>query len=208
MQTEGLPSFVRRAFLFVVRPFFTYGNYYIYEKDLSRYEEVIKFKPKVPNCIIKVVCTLGDLDKLAAEGYDLKVMDFRPKLEKDALAFCLFVGRKLAHITWVAPNQGAKREIDYLPYKINFEAGEVCSGASFTDPAYRRRGFLSHTYSYIFAYLVKKGVVKDRFTIEVNNVASQKAHAKFTPTIIGIGRYLKILRWQSWKEKPMEETKQ
>lgn len=204
MRKEGLLVFVKRAFLFMLRSvksfFFSYGKYYIYEKELSNASEV-QFKPKIQDCIVKIVSTSKGLDELSAGGYDFKTMNFEQKLRKGALAFCVFVKRELAHVTWVAPNGEAKREIDPLPFKVNFETGEVCSGASFTCPIYRGKGLLSYAYSYIFPYLAKRNILKDKFTIDVNNTASQKALSKFNPTTTGKGHYLKILWWEFWKEE-------
>lgn len=207
LRHEGWRTFIRQGFSFVRNLFFSYGNYYIYEKDLSPADEEMSFKPRI-DCTPGVIAEADELDQLIARGYDFKAMNFRRKLEKGALAFCFFVGKELVHVTWLAPNKEAKQEIDYLPFKVDFRAGEVCSGASSTDPAHRGKGLLAHTYSHVFRYLANDGIVRDRFSIDVNNIASQKAHAKFNPVITGKGRYLKILWWQSWKESPMEGTKQ
>jgi len=206
LRSEGWWAFIRQGFSFVRNLFFSYGNYYIYEKDLSPADEEIKFKPKI-DCTPKVISKPDDFDELIAQGYDFRAMNFRRKLEKGALAFCFFVGKELVHVTWLARNKEAKQEIDYLPFKVDFEAGEVCSGASFTDPAHRGKRLLAHTYCHVFRYSANDGIVKDRFSIDVNNIASQKAHARFNPVITGKGRYLKMLWWQSWKESPMEGTK-
>jgi len=204
LQHEGWLSFLKQGFSFVRNFFFSYGDYYIYERELSGPSET-EFTPKIPDCTLKVVSTAEELDKLIVEGYDFKMMNFKPTLRKGALAFCVFVGQELAHVTWVAPNKETKRQIDHLPFKVNFEAGEVCSGASFTDPAHRGKGLFSCVYSYIFPHLAKEGIVKDKFTIEVSNIASQKTLAKFNPTSTGRGRYLRILWWQSWRETPIKE---
>ena len=207
LRNEGWRAFVRQGFSFVGNLFFSHGNYYIYEKNLSSTDEEIKFKPKI-DCTPRVISKPDEFDQLIAQGYDFRAMNFRRKLEKGALAFCFFVGKELVHVTWLAPNKEAKQEIDYLPFKVDFKAGEVCSGASSTDPAHRGKGLFSPIYSLIFSYLAKDGILKDKFTIEVSNVVSQRALAKFNPVITGKGRYLKILWWQSWKESPMEGTKQ
>jgi len=207
LRHEGWRAFVRQGFSFVGNLFFSYGNYYIYEKDLNSADQEIKIKPKV-DCTLKIISNLYELNELIARGYDFKAMNFRPKLEKGALAFCLFVRQQLASVTWVASTREAKKEIDYIPLKVDFEAGEVCSGASFTAPAHRGKGLFAYTYSYIFPYLANNGVHKDKFSIEVNNIASQRALAKFNPLITSRGRYLKILWWESWKEQPIEEPEQ
>ena len=211
LQKEGLLLFIKRAFLFSVRSLvgflFKYGNYYIYEKTLNKTTE-FGFTTEIQNVTLTTISTIEEFDKLIAEGYDFKMMNFERNIEMGALPFCAFVGQELAHVTWIAPNEKAKKCIDYLPFKVNFQAGEVCSGASFTNPKYRGRGLLSYVYSSIFLYLFKEGVLKDKFTINKKNISSQKAHAKFDPVIIGEGCYLKILWWEFWKEKTIKEVKQ
>ena len=207
LRHEGWRAFIRQGFSYVLGRFFSCGDYYIYEKELNPDDQSVPIKPGI-DCIMKVVSTPGELDDLKAHGYSFKAMVFKPKLEKGAIAFCLFVGRELASVTWVAPNKEAKVEIDYVPFAVDFERGEVCSGASVTDPSYRGKGLLGHTYSYIFRYLARSGLRKDKFSIAADNVASHKAHARLNPRVTGKGRYLKILRWESWKEQPTGEIDQ
>ena len=54
-----------------------------------------------------------------------------------------------------------------------------------------------------FQFLKEKGFKSSRNAVEVGNIASQKAHAKFGPKVYARARYLKILRWKSWKETPI-----
>jgi hypothetical protein len=214
LREEGLLVLAKRVFLFVLRSlksfFFSHGNYYIYEKTLDTNANEAGFTLKIPDCTLKIIWAPKQLDELIAEGFDFGsyTINITRRLRKGAVAFCAFVERDLAHVTYVATSAEAKRGIDYLPFRVNFEGGEVCSGGSFTDPVYRGKGLLSYVYFHIFRYLAGNGVLKDKFTIEVNNIASQKAHAKFNPTIKGVGSYLKILWWEFWKEKPIEEIRQ
>ena len=204
LRNQGMAAFFKQGFSFVTNRFLGYGTYYLYEKDLTPGSIEIEVSPKV-DCTARVISSPDEFDELLREGYDVKAMNFRPALQKGALAFCLFVGRALASVTWVALSEEAKEHIDYLPFKVNFQAGEVCSGASYTDPTYRGKGLLAYTYSYIFPHLAGKGIRKDKFSIDVSNIASQKAHARLSPVVTGRARYLKILWWRSWKERPIED---
>lgn len=211
VREEGMMPFIMRAFLFLLRflksSFFSYRNYYIYEKTLNEADEAM-LTPRLPNVTLKIIYSSEELDKLIKEGYDFKLPNFKERFKKGALPFCIFVEQELAHVTWVALDETAKKEIDQLPFKVDFQKGEVCSGGSFTDPRYRGRGLLSYVYSYIFPYLAEQGIRKDKFSIHEGNIVSQKAHAKFNPTITGKVRYLRLLWWEFWKKKPMKETKQ
>ena len=210
LRRDGLLPFIKRAFLFSVSylgVLFRYGNYYIYEKTLNETNE-FEFTPKIQNVTLMTISTIKELDRLISKGYDFKMRNFERNIEMGALPFCAFVGLELAHVTWIAQSEEAKRCVDYLPFKVNFQAGEVCSGASFTNPQYRGRGLLSYVHSFIFPYLSKEEFLKYKFTINKKNITSQKAHAKFNPVVIGEGRYLKILWWEFWKENPIKEVKQ
>lgn len=206
LKKNGIKIFLRNTFSFLVSFFYSQGTYYIYEKTLNKKEQY-QFKPKIPDAYVKMISRLAELESLTSEGYDFKMINFQDKLMKGALAFCVFVNKELAHVTWVAMNDNAKREIDPLPFAVRFQEQEACSGASFTDPRFRGKGLLSHVYSCIFPYLKERGIIKDKFTIEVNNIPSQKAHAKFRPVITGKGHYLKILWREYWKEEPIKEVK-
>ena len=206
LQKEGIWTFLSQVFSFLGSFFYSRGSYYIYEKTLTKNEKY-QFNTKLQNATIKIISTPEEFEQLGSNGYDFKMMLFKDKLKKGAVAFCAFANKELAHVTWVAFNEKAKKEIDYLPFKVAFQNKEACSGASFTEPKYRGKGLLSYIYAYIFPYLAQRDIVKDKFTIEVNNISSQKAHAKFNPIITGKGHYLKILWWEFWKEEPIKGAK-
>jgi hypothetical protein len=200
LQKEGVWTFLSQVFSFLGGFFYSRGSYYIYEKPLTK-DERYQFNTKLQNVAIKIISTMEEFEQLKSNGYDFKAMLFKDKLKKGAIAFSAFVNKELVHVTWLAFNKRAKEEIDGLPFEVAFQSKEACSGASFTEPKFRGKGLLSCIYAVIFPYLAQKDIVKDKFTIEVNNISSQKAHAKFNPTIIGKGYYLKILWWEFWREE-------
>lgn len=206
LQKEGIRTFLSQVFSFLCSFFYSRGSYSIYEKTLTKNEQY-SFKPKLQNVEVKIISTPEEFNQLISNGYDFKMMLFKDKLKKGAVAYCALVNKELAHVTWVAFNEKVKKEIDPLPFQIAFQNKEACSGASFTEPKFRGKGLLSYIYACIFPSLEQRGIVNDKFTIEVNNISSQKAHAKFNPTIIGKGHYLKILWWNFWKEEPVKELK-
>ena len=206
LQKEGIRTFLSQVFSFLGSFFYGRGSYYIYEKTLTKNERY-QFNTKLQNATIKIISAPEEFEQLVSDGYDFKMILFKDKLKKGAVAFCAFANKELAHVTWAALNEKAKKEIDYLPFEVAFQNKEVCSGASFTEPKYRGKGLFSYIYAYIFPYLAQRGMVKDKFTIEVNNISSQKALAKFNPIITGKGHYLKILWWKFWKEEPIKGAK-
>jgi hypothetical protein len=211
LREEGVVVFIKRALLFVISPLFRRETYYVYEKDLNELDEA-EFRPKTQNCTLKITSTPEQIDELMAEGFDFSfhpnIYDIKKRISRGAIAFCAFVGQDLAHITWVALNKEAKRDLDVLPYAVDFSNNEVCSGASETNPEYRRMGIYAYVYSKIFSFLSGEGLSIDRFTIGKDNIASQNALAKFNPIIYAEGEYSKFLWWKFWKEKPIQEIQQ
>lgn len=205
LQKEGLGSFLGQFFSYLTGFFYRRGSYYIYEKPLSKKEQ-FTFTSKLAKVEVKIITTLEEFKQLGSKGYDFKAMLFKERLKKKAVAFCAFVNKELAHVTWVAFNEEAKNEVDNMPFKLKFQAKEACSGASFTNPKFRGKGLLSYIYAVIFPYLVQRGINKDKYTIKVNNIPSQKAMNKFNHVIIGQGHYLKILWWEFWREEPVKES--
>jgi len=204
VQTEGLPAFVRRAFLVVVRFFFSCENYYIYEKTLNDANE-LQFTPKIPNCTLKIVSTPEEVDELIAEGFHinayLDISGTKARISRKAILFCAFVGKELAYKSWIAFSEEAKRDVDMLPYTVDFET-EACLGDDETVPKYRRLGI--HTYVTIKRYqFVNERGLKSKLTVRRDNIAAQKTQSRVGSRIYAEGRYLKLLGWKSWKEKPI-----
>jgi hypothetical protein len=65
---------------------------------------------------------------------------------------------------------------------------------------------MSYGYFKRLEFLRGKEIVVSRNAIAKSNIVSQKAHAKFSPRVYGEARYLKILWWKSWKEKPLARS--
>lgn len=198
IQEEGLFTFFKKAISF----FFSHRTYYVYERAANDISE-INFSPEVKNYKLEIIPTLRQLDKLGQDGYNFKTINLKIGINNGALPFCIFSGKEIVHVSWIAMNEKAKKEVDTIPFKIDFQKGEVCSGGSFTDPQYRGKGLLSYVYSYILPYLAEHGFSKVKFTIDEKNIASQKAHAKINPMFIGKGHYFKIFGIGIWKEEPL-----
>jgi len=204
LQTEGLRPLVSRGFDFAKAPFFQYGKYYLYQHTLEERNEA-DFMPRIQDFTIKIVCTQQEADELAATtGYDFRrrFVNARRSLDKGAIAFCVFVSGEIAHIGWVALGEEAKKTFDRLPYKVDFSNGEASTGGTVTVPKYRGKGLMAYGYLKRLQFLREQGVTASRNAVAVNNIASQKAHAKLSPKIYARARYLKLFWWNFWKEIP------
>lgn len=196
---EGAGQLFKQVASYLKNIIYVNEYYYLYEKPLNSYNK-LKVAPRINEMVCKIIENIDQYYKMIESGYDFNKLIFESRIIKGGVAFCVFYKKELAHVTWVAFNNKVKKGIDYLPFSVNFENNEVCSGASFTFPEYRGKKLLSYIYSIIFPYLLHKGVRKDKFTININNVSSIAAHLKFNPKTIGKYRYQKILWWKSWSE--------
>ncbi len=200
LRKEGLIAFLRRGFAFLVQ----YRTFYLYERTIKERNEV-DFMPRIQDFTFKIVSTNQQADELAANGFDLPldITNARYRLEKGAIAFCIFVEGELAHIGWVAMTDEAKKTIDPHPYQVDFSKKEACMGGAENIPKYRGKGLMTYGEYKRDEFLRERGVETCRNAVEVGNVASQRVHAKFSPRIYAKARYLSVLGWKFWKETPL-----
>lgn len=208
LQTEGFPPLVRRGFPFVVRRFFDYQTYYLYEtalQEIPKEQNEADSLPRTQDFTLKIVSTNQEADELKAEGLQFRshVSNSRERLEKGAIAFCIFIERELASVGWIATTQEAKDSLNEPPYKVDFSNKESCTGSSVTDPKYRGMGLMAYSLFKRFEFLRERGRVRDRAAVAKSNIASKMGGAKVGSQIHAEARYLRILWWESWKERPL-----
>jgi len=206
-QTEGLKTLLKRGFAFVRVFFFDYGEYFLYEHTLEDGNEA-DFLPNIQDYTFKIISNNKEADELAAIGSDFRrrFVSARRSLDKGAIAFCIFVKGEIVHIGFVAMSEEAKKTFDPMPYKVDFSNKEACTGGVETITRYRGEGLMAYGHFKRFEFLREKGIVVSRNAVAKSNIASQKAHAKFGPRIYAEARYLKLLRWRFWKEKPLAQA--
>ena len=207
LQTEGFTSLMKRGSTFVMPAFFASGTYYLYEHTLGVLDEA-RFLPRVKDVTVKIVSSNDEADALAAEGFDFRsrFVNARRMLDKGAMAVCIFVGREIAHITWVGMSNASKKTFDGLPYEVDFSNKEACTGGTVTLPKYRGLGLMGYGGFKKFQFLKGIGVVVVRHATGVDNMASRKPYEKFDHRIYARARYLKILCWRFWRETPIVQA--
>ena len=212
LKTRGSAGLLRSAVAFpywqfkhLSRYLFGYYVVYLYEHTMKVRSEA-DFLPAMQDYVFKIVSNNQQADELAQNGFQ----DFRQGwptarrgLETGGTAFCVFGGRELAHIGWVATTSEAKDTFDPLPYHVDFSSNEACTGGTWTSPKYRSKGLMKYIYFKRFQYLRENGIKIGRNAVEVGNVASQKVHAKFGPRIYARARYLRLGKWYLTKETPI-----
>lgn len=161
--------------------------------------------PRLQNLTVHIVSTNQQADELAARGFDCRSYSIhaRTRLDKGAIAVCVFVKQELAGVVWVALTEESKKSVDSHPYHVDFANKEACTGGTETIPKYRQKGLMKYGYYKVFQFLGEQGIMTSRNSVRTSNIASQRAHAKFDYRIYARARYLRILWWQFWKETPL-----
>lgn len=209
LRTEGAGALFRHALGFVdflFRRVYRRQDVYLYEHSLVPRSRD-KFLPQLESYELRIVHSNEEADGLVAEGLEdfrsVFVFSRRPLEKKGAVVFCVYVGSEFAHIGWVALDEESKRYVDALPYRVAFGERQACTGGTRTVPKYRGKGLMAYGYYERLEYLRQRGYVSSRNAVAVTNVASQKAHSRFAPTVYAVGHYTKLLRWSRWKEETL-----
>ena len=210
-QDEGLGSLLKRGLAFASSLIFQYQTYYLYMEPLEglRLPNEVDIRPKVDNLTFRIATTNREADELEAEGFEFRSQLFnaRERLDKGATAFCIFVGRELVNIGWFALTQQAMHSLGHLPFKVDFCKNEAYMAGLWTNPKYRRMGMHMYGYFKRLEYLQANGILTERYVIAKGNVAAQNVGAlRGALPFLGPyaeARYIKMLWWKSWREKPL-----
>lgn len=209
-RTEGLIALLRRGLLYVVRCFFVCESHYLLVVELANYQVVNRpnLTPKVNNITSQVVTTNQEVDELEAQGFEFRshIWNARERLNNGAIAVCTFVGTELATISWVALTERAKASLIGFPIEVNFDKGEVLGAGALTIPKYRGMGLMGYNSAKRYEFLANIEIIRSIGTVDKKNIFSQKAEAKAGAKSYGEARYLRILWWRFWKEKPLVQT--
>ena len=207
LRKDGAGIMISRGLVYLAHRLFQYATFYVYEHSMKERNET-DLLPSLQNLTVKIVSSNEEANKLAGEGLDFRqyVFNAGKALDSGAIAFCMFAGKDLACIGWLAMDREAKKYIDPLPFHVNFPT-EACTGGTRTVKKYRGAGLMTYNYYLRLDYLRKMGVRTSRASVAVSNVASQRVHAKFGPRVIARARYIKLLKYEDWKETPVKGIK-
>ena len=208
-QTEGLASLVRRALAGFTYCLFEHRMYLLVDHATENVKHMNKddLMPRAEDCIVKIVSTNRQADVLETQGLEFRshVLNARERLRNGAVAFVVFVGGEFASTAWVATSQEAADTLSEPPVQVDFTNGEALCGAVLTRQEYRRKRLNLYMGLHIRQFLLDRGVATMRGAIGIDNAASLKANDKFSPIVYAQGRYLRVLWWRSWKERPSSQ---
>ena len=209
---NGLSALVLAGLRFLVKPFYSRDLYYLYEKplDLSAIEAKIAKNQSginIPDLNFKVVTSNQEAEQLEKEGFvfrsyptdfNLNHTRYTLLLDYGMIAFCTFVGKEFAAISWIIPSKKTQGKMKAPPLKVNYNS-EVFVMGIWCHPKYRGMGLHSYTSNHRDHYLARLGtrrlrgatVYKKTIQAMVESMGSRKC---------GQANYTKILFWRIWKE--------
>ena len=206
-RSAGFLPMLRRGFAFVVELMFFCRTYYVYVDPIEKLQapNEADLIPKIGNHTSKAVSSNEEADDLEAQGFEFRsqVANAIEHLDEGAVALCIFVGQELACIEWIAMTKQAYDSLGQPPFSINFSKQEAWSGGLWTNPKYRRKGLRGYSSFKTLEFLRQNGIETTRTAIAKNNIAAQRSRPLFLPGPCAEGRYLRILWWKSWREKPL-----
>lgn len=201
IQTKGFLELIKRSFHFLVNTFFQYKIYYLYENNL---DHDFEYLPRIENYTFRIISTVNDVDKIIIDGFNIEscyadIDMIKERISKGAILFSCFINMEIAHTSWIALTDDAKKDIDSLNYSIDYR-NDVCAGDSRTNLKYQNLGIYNYVWSKAFLNLRERGIKKVRFAIEKNNIAPQKGQAKLGSLVYGQLKYLKLFKWKFYKQ--------
>ena len=208
-ETEGLRGLLGRWARFLLSRPFEYSTYYLYAKPVGQSEEVNEAGPTThtSDLTFRAVSSNAEADELEAQGFDFRwhVANARERLDRGAVGTCVFIGKELAHIGWVAVNQHALDRLNEPPYKVDFANGEVVVTGVWTNPKHRGRRLGPFCDTWTRRMMRENGFTIRRHAARRSGIGWSKRPMRVSGRFAGAygeGRYLRVLWWKSWKEKP------
>ena len=203
LREEGIGPLLSRGTTYLVRRAVVVGRYYVLEHALVARNEA-EFRPRAPGLDVRVLSSNREADALPPSWDPRPIfLTGASRLEVGATAFCLYIGGELAHVGWTAVTPAAKKLMDSVPYRVDFERGEACTGGTWTRPNFRGLGLMTYSYFLRLEHLRALGYVRSRNCVAVDNAASLRAHAKFKPKMCSVGLMVRVPGWTYWSERPI-----
>jgi hypothetical protein len=203
---EGLTSLFKRGFKYLVHRVFSQVTYYLKECPIQELEiDPDKFLPNIPDLTYRFIRNNREADEISIKFKDFRLyyLNSRERLDKGAIAICIYIGQEPAYICWITMNEQAKATVDDVPCHIDFINGEAFVGGEMTIPKFRRKGLKTYGVHLRDVFLKEMGVIKKHSAISVRNAANLKATIGRKNMIYAKALYIKLFWWKFYKEMPI-----
>lgn len=178
------------------------GTCYLYHEELGDRDEA-DFLPAVLNIHVHIISSNRQADELADEGLESRLSGDidRNRLDRGAVAFCIFMRGELAHRNWIATAEAARACLTWLPCRVDFSNGEAYVGPVFTHPEYRGLRLWTYTYFRIRQYLKARGIASVRYWVAADNTEHrERLFTKFGIKPYARAVFLRIFHWTFVRE--------
>jgi len=208
IREDGFTTLLKRGSSFLVEKVFWVDTYYLLERYMTAHAiDPEEYRPDIPSLTHAFIKSNKEADELVENGF----LDFRfhfinagERLEKGAIALCIYCDKEPAHIAWIATTRDAQKTFNNIPFRVDFARNEVCTGGALTLPAYRKKGIKNYASFTRDKYFRDNGIVATRSVVKASNIVSMRASGGYGTKIYGRARYTKILWWRHWKEIPLD----
>jgi hypothetical protein len=215
-QQKGTFALIKGFVSFLVYPFYKRTPYYLYEIRVTPEYSESEPRPVVDinQLAFQVVTSNQEADKLEKEGYKFRQHQtefnhyqtlYTHWLDCGAIAFCTFVEKDFAAISWVLPSQKAQNAVKAPQLKVDYTNHEVIQRGMWVNPKFRGLQLYRYTVRNRDRYLSGKGVITLRATVDYSNKIGKGVDEAFGSIQYGKGLALKILWWKFWKETHYSE---
>jgi len=177
-------------------------TYHLYEHHHRAWPDET-FRPRLDCFEERFVSGNYEAELLARDHEDFRhvMQSARRGLDCGAVAFCIYAGREVAHVAWLATSPAGRKALDRLGYEVRFDQGEAWTGAAWTVPSYRGRGLLTYSCRRRFEYLLSSGCEVSRGAVETNNLVSHRATMRFRPRVYATGYLWRVFGRRWWSER-------
>lgn len=210
-ENQGIKGLVKGIIGFIIYPFFKSTSYYLYEISPFSDSQKLVSSPEITNkkLSLKVVRSNTEADELESEGFNFRSQAnefnyylklYTQWLDYGAIAFCTFVDKEFAAISWVLPTQQTQDAVKAPPMKIDYANHEVMQRGMWVNPKYRGIGLYRYTVYNRDRYLADHGVTKLRATVDFSNKIGKGVDEALGSKQYGTARALRVLWFKTWKE--------
>ncbi len=203
-QEEGLFALFKATFLFLISPVYHRALFYLYENQVRTDSGISEPQPKINknDLVFKVLSSNQEANELEAQGYKLRLnpnADYIRNFNNGVIAFCTFIGKELAAITWIIPSRQVQDRCGTPPIKIDYNHEALPRGV-WVNPKYRWLEIHRYNERNRERYLAEMGITMIRAPIDYANKTGQGFIEALGGKKYGRGRLVRILWWRFWKE--------
>lgn len=110
LRSQGLETFIKRSFYFLLNNIFVFKKYNFYKKLLHQSKNNNHLLQD-SNFTLVIICEPSDIDKLIDNSFNFgffqDVKRIKNLLSESAILFCVFYKKEWAHTSWLSITSGS-----------------------------------------------------------------------------------------------------